>query len=282
MSTINNRLIPHPVLVPNGVDYNESCEFSLILKRVHRTPDGKISMDLIYNLTSPTLMDMISRHEARFISVIECPGTYYRDSHSTTRQTDLWELPAADYASKVSITPYIVTTSAITQFRAKEHSEEINLLIPKGINLPTGSILAIGNQLEIEIDDIGTVGSAINLTRNSRVPEGQYIINTESELINIEVNPKTHQQLADLRRSDENILWPSLYLSAVEQAIRDLENGNNCRWARALRNTLDQYGIEYEDHSKLAQNSSMYAQIITGSPLNRILTVQPDVEPDND
>ena len=263
-----NLLFPHPILRPNGFDYNNDCHFTMKLNQAAHI-NGKLHIELTYDLSSSTINDLIKNGKAKFFVVLKCTKTHHRIKFISTTTSIKQDLPISDFVDKLNITPYVATVEKIDSFCSKEHDDEIQQLSPTGIDLPTGAILAVGNSSEIIIDSIEKIQAAIKISPNDKIEEGMYSINTDGEYIVISVHSTTYNDIRNIYDKSRDSLYPSIYLSAIEHAIRDMKENEERKWAQALRNTLKKYNIETE--GKIEEQAHWYAQMILEKPLTRIL-----------
>ena len=138
-------LLPHPVLTPGSNDYPNGL-FDMTINDRKRTVDEKIVMTVKFELKSGFMRRLINDGKAEFVIVVKCSRTYMREAIQIAGNEKELELSLSEYADKIIITPYIVSTKAIEKFRTKEHHEEFS-----GINLslPAGAILARGSDSEL-------------------------------------------------------------------------------------------------------------------------------------
>ena len=254
-----NLLLPHPIIRPGGFDYNDNCDFGMIIDKATCTED-RIHLELSYELQSISIGNMIKENKAKIFVMIKCTKTNQRIVFNSTKTDMILDLQLADYVSKLNIIPYIVTSEEIHNFKSEEHVDEIQSLMPDGVDLPIGAILAIGKQHEITVDSIEKIQAAINIVGKDSIEEGEYYIDTAGEHIQIVMHPITRDAVKHLHRRSKEVLYASLYVTAIEHAIRDLSDDNETLWAQALRKTLGKQGIEINDDLK--DNANKHAQAI--------------------
>lgn len=276
MSYRNQRLMPHPVLSADRNDYRPGCEFVAEIPWSRISDGGRdITITVQYRLKAPTLHDLITQGQARYCTVVECPKTYRRSSHhSNEGGQDLIMLKRPEYDGKLTLTPYVAAIADIPAFKPPELDDELRRLIPAGgTDLPAGAILAIGLPTEIELDNQTAVESIIDLAPDSGLRKGQFAVDLTGQRIAINVHRNIWQDIQQLRnRSDKQpLLRQSLYLYAIEKAIRNLDDGEGKRWADVIRRKLADNGID-DDPELIAENSEIHAQQIFQNPLEGMLT----------
>ncbi len=264
-----NFLLPHPIIKPGGFDYNENCHFDIEIKQA-TTLDGNIHIEISCDLSSFTINDLIKKEKAKFFITLKCVKTHQRITHSFTETSMVWDIPMSNCVDKINITPYVATTEEIPAFYSKEHDDEIQQMIPDGVDLPTGAILAVGKSHEITIDAIEKIQAAIKIIQNKELEVGTYAIDTSGDYLDIQMHPKTQNSIRNIHNQSVELLYPSIYLTAIEQAIRDMENYKDRKWAQALHKTLEKHNIEI-DYDKLKEEANKHAQTILNKPLDRII-----------
>ena len=89
-----------------------------------------------------------------------------------------------------------------------------------------------------------------------------------------------------MRQDKETLqaLYPSMYLRAIEEAIRQHRKDENSdkRWASRITDKLAEHNITADDTEILEANSLGFAQQIMENPLARITSPTPDSQPDED
>ena len=163
MPTWNSRHLPYPLLAPWTDDYGDAL-FSGNVPHVMLNNGKEISLTIKYHLTSQYLKDLIADGTARYISLIACIRTFIRVTTSPSDQEeDVHILDAGDYAQELTFTPYVVTTCPVEGFTSNEHAEEIRYISSDGFSIPASSILAIGEQTRIILEEGGSPHSVIDL-----------------------------------------------------------------------------------------------------------------------
>ena len=80
----------------------------------------------------------------------------------------------------------------------------------------------------------------------------------QCDYVNIMVTANTNQ----------NILYPTLYMSALTHAIMNVDEYKHKKWSQVLSKTLDKRNIDQDD---LKDAPYKIAQKLLDNPLNRIL-----------
>ena len=263
------HLVPHPVIRPGGIDYRPPCRFEMEMDPPTAAGDH-IRVRLSLDLKSRTLEGLVTDQKAVFCLVAGCAYTNHREALRTSERTVVWNLPRSDYARNLRITPYLVATGDIHLPCSDEHDEELRPLIPDGVDLLQGSILAVGSPYDITLFKIPTIQSAVAMVSKSKAARNRYWIGTDKDFIEIILHPETHKDMLRIRERAAELLYPSLYMAAIEQAMRDMGEHSDRRWALALQKTLQEHGIDHTAPD-FADNAADHAQTILKNPLERLV-----------
>ena len=277
MSHRNHRLIPHPVLSNQRRDYLPECHFKMRVSNKVITQGGEgISLVVEYDINSPTLLEMVEQGRAGYVALLECADTYRRERFISSETTERIDLHRCDWEGDFFLASYVTATEEISGFTAPEHSDLIKSLTPSGFDLPAGAILAVGNVEAIELGEAPGVNSIFDLAPDRQVPIGTFSTDLTGQRIAINLHPNDLEKIniARQKAEQEPVLHQSLYLHALDKAIRNLHEHGDKRWASIIRQKLEEHelssiGDDLADHSeKLAQT---IFQIQGGAPLGRMM-----------
>ncbi|MDA8001172.1 MAG: hypothetical protein MPL62_07765 [Alphaproteobacteria bacterium] len=273
--------IPHPVLSSINSDYRPSCRFDSDIKL---EPSGtKMILSIRYTLSSDMLKKYISAGKAKYFLVAKCAKTFRRDVHSTDDARSTWELDMADYEGKIILTPYIASVGRLPPFISTEHLADMHDFGSDGFDLPPGSILAMADPYVASLRSGRNTESIMSLMVDESIGEGEFAIDLNEEYIQIKLGRETYARVNALRKHpSKGVLYPSLYLAAIEHAIREMtQNRGNYeehKWAESLASIMSKKGLEVEEGQ---ESSSIHriAQALLEGPLSRMLE---SVEEDED
>ena len=273
MTTWHQRMLPYPLLAPWTEDY-EDCSFGVNVPEAVLNNGREVRVGLLFRLDSDTLRGLIERDEARYAVEVSCRRTFVRSTHQVFEQDEL-VLEAGDYAGEILLTPYIVSTRVLEEFRSPEHVSEWRDHRPDGFSVPIAGILAVGNSTRIILEDSG-VSSVIDLVANSNVPEGTFNVQLDDERIKIHVPVAEKEKIEAVRtRRGSGVefaaLFPGLYLHAVAEGLRNLSE-HQTRWAFTIRNALESAGHGDVDAELLDSDALRYAQELMEQPVGAFLT----------
>ena len=283
MTTWHERMLPYPLLAPWTEDYEDSS-FSVDVPEAVLNNGRQVKVDLAFRLHSDTLQGLIENDNARYVVEVSCRRTFERSTHVTSEQ-DTLRLDASDYDEEILITPYVVSTRALEEFRSSEHASEWRDYRPEGFSVPTAGILAVGNNTRIILKDSG-VSSVIDLVANPKVSEGTFDVELDDERIKIYVPLADKEKIEAVRtRRGSSVefaaLFPGLYLHAVVEGLRNLSEHEDTRWAFTMRNALDRLGHSGVDTELLRNHSLRYAQGLMEQPVGVFLTAAMSAEEDD-
>ncbi|MXZ24367.1 MAG: hypothetical protein F4Y80_05765 [Caldilineaceae bacterium SB0665_bin_21] len=261
MSHSSHGVFPHPVLSPRRRDYRPECEFKLVVPEPILNARGEINIPVEFLIDCPSLGRLVEDERATCVCLVECASTYQRRAFSVRGFQDILGLHHADLPDSFRITPYIAATQTINGFCVEEFSEVAKVLLPKGIDLQSGAVLAIGDAVEIEVKDPGT--SIFNLGVDSSLPPGIFSTDLSGERIAINVHRDDLRRVHQLRRQNGlALMGQALFLHSVGEALRGLvDHGSNKRWATVLRRTVREVKGEMADED-IAEYSERIAQEI--------------------
>ncbi len=278
MSHRNHLTVPHPVLSSQRTDYAPDCHFGILMPHCQLGNGGKdIIITIKFQLRSPMLQRLIDERQACFCILIECYRTYLRESYDVWEDEEVLVLDRQDWQDSIYLTPYITAKEKILGFKATEHSSLVQTLAPRGVDLPAGAILAIGEVTEITIED-EKVESILQLVPNSSLEPGMFDTDLTGQRIAINLHPDYVGYINTIRGQTQRgpLLHQALYLHALDKAVRNLFDHSDKRWASVIEKALEGQGI-LADEEDYAENSERYAQVIFQKPLERMIhTLQKD------
>ena len=276
MSRWNDRQLPHPLLAPWTDDYGD-LQFTATVPHAVEGNGKRINFTIKYHLTSHALRDLISRGDANYLSIVTCPSTSQRAALSTTDgDENVHVLDAEGYCDELLLSPYIAAAHSLDGFTSDELADEFNEFKPNGFNIPQGAILAVGEDTRITLDDSGSPESVIDLVSDPNVEDGLCKVDLEEPRIKIHVSPADKPRIEAMRKhginSTENAsLFPSIYLHAVTEALRNLNNySEDSSWVKSIRATLSTQNIGADDEI-LKDDAFYYSQILMNNPIGTFL-----------
>ena len=273
MSTWNQRLLPYPLLAPWTGDYPDG-NFGVDVPEAALNNGREISIDLVFQLSSESLRALIDSGRASYAVDVSCPKTFVRYTSRVT-WNDRLVLEAGDYSEEILLTPYLIATCPLEGFISPEHASEWIDHRPDGFGVPNAGILAVGNTTRIVLEDAG-VHSVIDLVANPAVLEGTLDIRLDEDRIKIHVSLTDKEKIEAVRKRrgagvEFAALFPGIYLHAVAEALRNLLECEDTRWAFAVRNALENHGLGNIGPELLRDDALRYAQELMKHPVGIFL-----------
>ncbi len=275
MTTWNDRLLPHPLLAPWTDDY-PGASFEAQVPHAVINNGKQLNLTIKYHLTSQALRQLIADGKAHYVSIIACAKTFSRKTYPCDHEEDICILNAQDYSEELKLTPYVVANQPLEGFVSAELAEEITFIRPEGFHIPVGSILAVGNSTAIELEEGGSPFAVIDLVADDNVDRGIFKVDLDDNRIKVYMAPDDKNRIEALRQHGEHswemaILFPSVYLHAVTESLRNLTDYPDRRWSRTMRMALERYNIQADDE-ELRANALTYAQALMEGPVGTLMT----------
>ena len=268
-------MFPYPLLAPWTEDYQRSS-FTVEVPEAILNNGRELKVELIFRLDSDTLSELMRNKSATFAVETACPRTFVKHTSHVACERDTLTLDAGEYDEELLITPYVISTKTIEGFQSEEHVPEWRAWRPEGFSIPTAGILAASNPTSVALEDT-TVDSVIDLVANPKVSEGAFDVELDDDRIKIYTSNAEKEKIEAVRRRRTSVhsvaLHPALYLHAVTEALRNLSDHTDTRWAFTMRNALAKLGHnDIESDTDLFQNNALkYAQELIGQPLGSFL-----------
>lgn len=274
MTTWHQRLFPYPLLAPWTQDY-VGASFGVDVPEAVLNNGREIKLEVVFRICSDTLSSLIKNERASYAVEVSCPRTFARSTHLTPAESQLL-LDARDFDEEILLTPYVVSTDAIEGFSSPEHASEWSEHRPGGFSVPVSGILAVGNNMRVILRESG-VSSVIDLIANPSVAEGTFDVQLDDERVKIHVPVTDKERIEAVRtRRGSSVefaaLFPGLYLHAVAEALRNMSDYENTRWAFTVRSALERSGNGAVDAELLRSDALRYAQEIMEQPIGVFLT----------
>ena len=275
MTTFNHRNIPHPVLRPGGQDYRPEFEFRGNVANVRKDEENHcIVVAVQYQLTEPILLELVQQSRAQFTTMLDCPEGRSRESHSTQQEQQEITLDSRRYNGAVNVQSFITATQDIPKLHSPSWNAEITHLLAQGTPLPEAAILAISHPGQFRTGDAEPLESCLVITPSDHIQEGRFDISLEDQLIAIRVNTRDKARIERARNEQRGTyLWPSMYLAAIEQALRQhlLEEHQDKQWTQTIREQLERAEIDTNDQETFMARTLTYAQQLLEDPMKRLI-----------
>jgi hypothetical protein len=257
-----NKTFPYPVLRPYCDDYIDA-EFQTTVD--FEVAKDSLSADISYNLSSDEIQHQISVGNAKFVSIVSCRDTYFREVLESDETKILAKFDLGSLRGEVRVDSYIVAVKLIPQFCSADINQEFGR---DSFSYSPGDVLAQDETqlFYMDRDLFKPVTSVFELVKNDSLSGGEWKVGLEEEHVQIEVSPQMKESM-DYARNDKTnqiILLNSIYIMAVMQTLQKLKEGegdyDDKRWARVIKEQLHNFGWDLAAHDPyiLAQRLMKY------------------------
>ena len=274
MTSHNRRNIPHPVLAHIFQDYREGMEFQGKVMNVRESPeDHRLVIAVQYQLNEPSLRELIEKEEAQFTTTVSSDAGRLRESLSTREDRQEITLDSRQYANELEIQSFITLARETKGFQSPSWTPDTRRFLDGGITLPEGAILAISDPTTARLRESEPLESCVVITASSHLEFGEIDIRLDEDLIEILASGEYKAELNRARSGErETYLWPSVYLQAIERAVRENADPDHSgkRWAEIIRDRMDATGIPVTDEQVVRAHSLLYAQRLMRKPMLRL------------
>jgi hypothetical protein len=276
MKINDNMRYPHPVLSEYSKDYSTGefrCEF---IQQI--TPEGELKLTATLNLDSKDLSDLIAAQKASAGYFVVCRRTYFNFLQEAPLGTSEKFFDASRLFGTVIIRPAIWTLTRVENFTSPLIHEEFG----KAVDLPKGSVIALGPEFKFSIDKkkFKPFESIFELAQQDGIEPGTVSVDPMRERITILAEPATYKDLADVRNlaKGRDVLLNAVYMPAIMDVLAMLQAGETSikgkNWYRVFKAKCDDLGI---DPSSSALAPLHVAQKLLKAPLKKSIAVMRSV-----
>lgn len=259
-----NKAFPYPVLRPYSDDYVD-VEFQTTVE--FAVSKSKISVNIVYNLSSDELRAAIKNESAKYVSVVSCRDTYFRTVLSSNEGNIASEFDVGSLRGEVRVDPYIVVTTEIASFKSPDINPEFG---QAAFSFSPGDVLAQDETqiFYIDRDLFKPVTSVFDLVKNDALSGGEWQVGLDEDHVRIEVSAQMKESIDNARddKAKRVILLNSLYFPAVVQALQKLKDGeadDEKRWVQIIKMQLHNFGWNLATH-----DAYVLAQRLMKQPLS--------------
>lgn len=278
MTLHHRREMPHPVLKPRNSDYVAEVSFSARIRddlAYRNESTGQTHLLVRYDLNDQDLRKAIDQGQASYVCLTNSDRGQIREQHQSASEEATVTLETIRYAGNVTVHPFVVASRPIANFRSDGWNAWTKKALPNGTDLPQGALLAMGSHSDFNLEEAPSLDSCVQIVTSDTPQKSQYLIDLEGEHITIQVRQEDRPPIDRMRGGEEssNPLWPSLYLTAVEQAIRKhtMPEHTGKKWSRSVAEALAKHGMDAVEEETLANNSLVYAQTLMENPLEKLM-----------
>lgn len=237
---------PYPVLRPRSGDY-QKAEFQVTIDPYKLSESTEVKVN--FNLSEPELRRLVEKQQAKYLLLVQCSTTHYRQQFSSSVPDISLQFPDGDLAGLTTFSPYIIAVEKLSKFSADRwHTDYRNTTV----NLEPGAVLALDRPETYWIDtaEEQPVTSMFRVAKGTSLPEGQWRCVLQQECIELQLNEREYNLFNDARsrvakQSELAYLLNGVYLPAViwllmkmDQRDADGDYGDY-RWYEPLNRALN-------------------------------------------
>ena len=257
-----NKTFPYPVLRPFSddyidVDFQTNVDFS--------SNEGVVTADISFRVSSSELIEQIKTGNARFVSIVSCRETYFREVISTDQKQIIKNFDVGNLRGEVRVDSYIIAIKKILSFSSPDINPEFG---KDSFVFTPGDVLAQDETAVFYIDRdlFKPVTSVFDLVKNQEFADGEWRINLDEDHIQIVISTGMKESIDNARNntSMKIVLLNSIYFTAAVHAIQRLKESNvdyeDKKWSRVFFRMIHNsgYNLAAEDAYVLAQKLMKY------------------------
>lgn len=258
-----NKTFPYPVLRPFSDDYID-VEFQTNVD--FSSNEGVVTSDISYRVSSSELVDQIKSGNAKFVSIVSCRETYFREVITSDAKQVVKNFDVGNLRGEVKVDSYIIAIKKIPSFSSSDINPEFGR---DSFAFTPGDVLAQDETAVFYIDRdlFKPVTSVFDLVKNPEYSEGEWRINLDDDHIQIAVSAAMKESIDNARNNTtmKVILLNSIYFSAAVHAIQRLKEGGDDyeekKWSRVFYRQIHNNGLD------LTSDAYILAQKLMKHPL---------------
>jgi hypothetical protein len=241
-----NKTFPYPVLRPYSDDYVD-VEFQTNVD--FSSKDGLVTAEISYRVSSEELLEQISIGNAKFVSIVSCRETYFRDVLTTDGKQVVKNFDVGNLRGEVKVDSYIIAVKKIPSFSSPDINPEFGR---NSFAFTPGDVLAQEETAVFYIDRdlFKPVTSVFDLVKNPEFSDGEWRINLDEDHIQIVISTTMKESIDNARNNTslKVVLLNSIYFSAAVHAIQRLkEFGGDYeekKWGRVIFRQIHNNGLD--------------------------------------
>ena len=234
-----SKTFPYPVLRPYSDDYTDA-EFQA-------TPEFSITQAAVeltctFITSSKELAELVSLDKAKYVSVVSCRETYYREVIATRENSITVTVNPDMLRGEVDVDSYIVAVDEIKDFSSPDINPEFG---QSTFSFSPGQILAQEETRCIFVDRelFKPLSSVFELVKNDSLNGGEWRVSLDQDHVQISVSTSMKEAIDNSRSSNlsKSVLINSIYFSAVVHAIQRMKDGDEYseeKWVRVIQRQL--------------------------------------------
>jgi hypothetical protein len=272
MKLTDSMRYPHPVLSEFSSDY-VTGEFRCSFVQ-QMTSEGELKITAELALDSKDLQALVDSQKVSIGYFIVCRRTYFNTLQEAPLGRSEKYFDASKLFGTVVVRPVVWTLAAVQNFSSPLIHQEFG----RAVNLPKGSVVALGPEFRFSIDKkkFKPFESIFELAEDPTIEPGVVFVDPMRDRITILAEPKTFRDLAGMRNmpAGRSILLSAVYLPAVMDVLALLQSGETSptskNWYRIFKAKCDDLAID-----PIAPNQSplSIAQKLLRGPLKKSIAV---------
>ncbi|HEV2804235.1 MAG TPA: hypothetical protein VGW57_04800 [Chthoniobacterales bacterium] len=199
---IKARAFPYPVLAPASDDFTEGA-VRLTNAAADAAPE-RYSIRFRFEVTHPSLSEMIANGTASAGVIVECRQNLYRRRHDVVVGSNEMQLPADELRGQVQVTPVISAARELSDYRPQHLNDDYTGVV---LQVPRYGVLAYGPNLEFiadpRADRLRKISSIMRVVQTTE-PGTTMKINIDGARIHVEVSAelfRIYQSVATSRQA---------------------------------------------------------------------------------
>lgn len=269
------KAFPYPVLGRLD-DFIGSAFQSIIDFNIEQSSDSDIVViRYAFALSNDELLDLVQSGHASFALDVKCTDTLYREVITCESNSGEIKFEDGELYGKVVFEPVIYIKKQVQNFTASDLNDEF-----KGANykLAPGDIVAIDdpqvryiefNKLKFE--------SLVRVQTSSDIPVDTYRFDLSDDILIIMMG-RDFRRLWDYSREEKDkapYLTMSVYkdciLAALDFIVKNQDESDNIKWARALKVKLSTQGRSIGEDSDFNDLNTLAQQLVSKIGIQRLL-----------
>lgn len=270
---------PHPVLRPSiyGDDYPRA-EFEVEIDLKRGKGSTSIDMNAEFELSAPTLLQLVKQGKARFSLLVKAPRTHFRKLFQSASKNIKQTFSAGKLSGRVEFSPFLVSIQRLSNFQADEWHSDFR---GRTYNIPAGAVLAEYDPKDYWVDtaDEAPLGSIFGHKRRpdldddcwkcELLAERIWIVMSEADAIKYEIARERANN-----KPEAQYLMNGLYLPALVAVLNEIDRApeeyRDYRWFAFLDQRLEEVGCKPLGHEGAAIDRLTDAQKVLEFPFARM------------
>lgn len=278
---IRYKLYSYPILSSLYDDYY-NCEFTANISVVKDICDILIQMDI--KMDNDEINNLIIKNKVEYVFHIECSQTSYRAIIKTTELKNIKRIAETKLNGKVSICSFIIAKEDIENYKNSQFNDDYAGMT---FNVGKGSILGIGNQVDIEItkelNEMTKIPSVFSILRMATEHNEGMVIDINSDRIKIWLNDEDFTDYKDLLKRlkykeivNTMIIMPALLYALDILKYSETDEYESYRWFKSIDNKLKASSLSLSNEVLQEKPTFELAQKLLDLPIRRALNTLSD------